>query len=73
MTETRPWLTATEAAAYVRENLDTIRAAARAGTLRGYQRADGGPWRFHVDDLDAYVRGAIRPVATPADRRRRAV
>jgi hypothetical protein len=70
-----PWLTAAEAAQYVKLDIRRVRAAAveceqtngRAG-LRGYQRGPNCSWRFHIEDLDRWLRGepparSIRRVA----------
>lgn len=57
-----PWLLAGEAADRARCGRGTIIAALNDGSLVGQQRREGGTWRIHVDDLDAWVRG--EPPAT---------
>jgi excisionase family DNA binding protein len=64
MTEPATWLTLNEAAAYARFHRTTLGDAVRAGRLRGYQ-VDGGHWRIHRDDIDAWIRGEQAP-ARPA-------
>jgi excisionase family DNA binding protein len=57
----RVWLTIDEASQRCGVSKPTLYAAARDGELRGYQRGKGGTWRVHVDDLDAWMRGASTP------------
>jgi excisionase family DNA binding protein len=56
-----PWLTTTEAAAYLRLTPEALRARVRRGTVPAHR--DGDRWLFHRDELDAYVRG-LHPAAT---------
>lgn len=63
-----PWLTAKEAAAYVRKEHKYFLVLARKGRIKGYQQSGAnGKWLFHRDDLDAYIRGE-----KPKNRRLRA-
>lgn len=71
MTAETPWRDVAGAAAYTGRNPYTIRAAARSGRLRGHQGKGRGRWRFHTDDLDAYMRGELPEVVVPIDGRRR--
>lgn len=60
------WLSVAEAARYTKSAPDTVRRAAQREELRGVQRtAPKGRWRFHRQDLDAWVRGE-RPRLRPA-------
>lgn len=65
-----PWLTVPEAAAYARRDRHTILDALGDHTLRGHRRGDRGRWRIHVDDLDAWIRGAIAEVQIEQSPRR---
>jgi excisionase family DNA binding protein len=56
----RIWHTTNTAAAYADLHRQTIADALRSGELVGAQRTDGGHWRIHVDDLDAWLRGGTR-------------
>jgi excisionase family DNA binding protein len=51
-----PWLTAKEAADYVRKEYKYFLVLARKKRIQGHQQCARGEWLFHVDDLDAYVR-----------------
>jgi hypothetical protein len=51
-----PWFDVPGAAAYAASTEDSIRSAEKRGQLRGY-RGETGRLRFHVDDLDAFLRG----------------
>ncbi len=57
-----PWLTAKEAAVYVRKRHKYFLVLARKKRVTGYQQCANGEWLFHRDDLDAYVRG-LKPKA----------
>jgi hypothetical protein len=48
------WLTTAQAAARAQKHVQTIRKALEAEELHGSQRVVGGPWRIHVDCLDAW-------------------
>lgn len=50
-----PWLTAAEAAAYARMNVDGIKAACRSGELVASKPAHR--WLIERRHLDAYIRG----------------
>ena len=60
------WLTVKEAAAYLHARESRIRDAVAGGELPAYI-CDGNERGAIVstDDLDAYVRSAYRPAATP--------
>lgn len=52
------WLDTREAAQHAGCHIQTIRAAAAAGELHGYQRkAPKGKWRFDSGCVDAWVTG----------------
>ena len=57
MTETRIWFRGVQAAEYADCHPDTVRRAAEAGELHGYQRRKLGHWRYHRDCLDAWLAG----------------
>ena len=50
-----PWYTTEEAAGYARMSLEAIKQARRRGQLR-FDRSETGRIRFHVDDLEAFLR-----------------
>ena len=50
-----PWYTVDEAADYARMSREAIRQARRRGQLR-FDRSETGRIRFHVDDLEAFLR-----------------
>lgn len=50
-----PWYTTEEAAEYARMSLEAIKQARRRGQLR-FDRSETGRIRFHVDDLEAFLR-----------------
>lgn len=52
-----PWLVVPEVQAYARASRHEVIDALNDGSLRGYQRAPGGKWRVHRDDVDAWLRG----------------
>jgi hypothetical protein len=58
-----PWMTLPEACDYTRHSRQTVRRAAveyqrdNSKGLRGYQPHTNASWRFHVTDLDRWVRG----------------
>jgi excisionase family DNA binding protein len=52
------WFTAAEAAIYARMSRQVLLRFARDGRLKGEQVSGrNGTWRFHRDDLDAFLRG----------------
>lgn len=61
---TKVWFDTDAAATYTSSRRNEIREAAESGELRGYQRVRRGKWRFHREDLDAWVRGEA-PAARP--------
>lgn len=69
MTFASPWNTTPEASAYTKRTSNEILAAAKAGALIGHQNGPRGRWLFHVDDLDAWIRGEVSP-ARPVNARR---
>ena len=56
------WHTLAETAAYAKAGESTVRYAAQAGELRGYQRVKGGHWRFLFSDVDRWLVG-LPPLA----------
>jgi excisionase family DNA binding protein len=50
-----PWYTSVEAAEYTRLSLNAVKQARRRGQLR-FDRSETGRIRFHVDDLEAFLR-----------------
>jgi hypothetical protein len=50
-----PWYTTEEAAEYARMRLEAIKQARRRGQLC-FDRSETGRIRFHVDDLEAFLR-----------------
>jgi excisionase family DNA binding protein len=66
--EPEPWLTAAEAAAYLKVEPRTLLAWTRAGTVTGYvlSGTERITWRFRKIDLDATL---VRP-AVPKKRRK---
>lgn len=69
-----PWMTVQQVVAYTQTSRPTILAALKAHEtgdgsvhpLKGYRaNPDGGRWRIHVQDVDAWVRGE-EPVSFPA-------
>lgn len=62
MTDT-PWFTLPEAMAYTRRSRETVRRAAveyqrdNNKGLKGYQSHPNACHRFHVEDLDRWIRG----------------
>lgn len=55
--EGRIWFDARQAGLYAGMHPRTISDALRDGSLKGSQRVDGGKWKVHRDDLDAWLRG----------------
>lgn len=53
----RIWHSVKTATTYSGYSARTILDALRDGSLKGAQRTEGGTWRIHVDDLDAWLRG----------------
>jgi excisionase family DNA binding protein len=51
-----PWLTLHQAAAYTKLSTATITRARKSGGLRGYKVQGKKLWRFHVADLDQWLR-----------------
>jgi excisionase family DNA binding protein len=58
------WLTAREAAVYVRVDVVTLRRAVKAGRLQSFRLNCGRHIRFRVEDLDRWL--AATPVTTEA-------
>lgn len=56
-------LTVTEAAERARCHPETVRAALRAGDLRGTQRVKGGNWLIPVAALNAWMKWDEEAVA----------
>ncbi|HGE70862.1 TPA: DNA-binding protein [Candidatus Poribacteria bacterium] len=52
-----PWLTADDAAEYLSINPSILRRKAKAGKIKFYRHPGTRKMWFHVQDLDAYVRG----------------
>jgi len=52
-----PWLNADQAAAYIGVSPWSVRRWYRDGYLPGYKSPDGRTLRFHIDELDGFVRG----------------
>jgi excisionase family DNA binding protein len=54
-----PWLTATDAAAYLAVKPQTLLMWARSGMVKGYTLSGTHRhvWRFRTEDLDAAFRG----------------
>ena len=54
-TATARWVTLSEAAAVVGVPSNTIRRAAKAGTIRGHRagEAQNAPWLVHLEDVEA--------------------
>jgi hypothetical protein len=52
------WMKSQEAADRAGLDIQTVLRSAGAGKLHGYQRAaPNGPWRFHADCVDDWIRG----------------
>ena len=65
------WLTLTEAAAVAGISSNTVRRAAKAGTIRGHRAGDAqnSPWLVHLDDVEArWGDKASAPEAEAGDR-----
>lgn len=65
----KAWFSTAEASQYTGFSVSTIERAVASGELPFAQRTRGGPRRFHVRDLDAFVRGEPTlplPTVTPA-------
>ena len=54
---THLWLTTALAAERAAHHPTTVRQAAEAGILHGYQRVTGGRWKFRPECVDAWVAG----------------
>lgn len=67
-----PWMNVAEAAAYARMSPEEIGRACRTGELHGTQRRDGGRWRIHVDNVDAWLLGEPQSHQAPRLARGRA-
>lgn len=63
------YLTAPEAAAYLRIHRTTLNKYANSGRVQASKPA--GRWLFEQDDLDAFVRGGSNTVEAPTRRKRR--
>lgn len=60
-----PWLTVSEAAAYLKRHPQTVLHLLHTEQLKGFQASGrNGSWRIHRDDADTYMR-------QPAPKRRR--
>jgi excisionase family DNA binding protein len=58
------WFTVEEASVRTGVGRTEIYEALQVGELTGFQRhGKKSRWRIHVEDLDAWMRGAIRGVA----------
>ena len=55
-TFTSPWLTLDEAANYTKLSTASITRARKSGGLCGYKVQGKKLWRFHVADLDQWLR-----------------
>lgn len=53
----RIWMNTAQAAKHAGRHPNTILKAADAAELHGTQRKKGGPWRFHVSCVDAWILG----------------
>jgi hypothetical protein len=53
-----PWRDLQGAAAYLHRTPEAVRKLRDRGKLIGYQNGRGARLYFHVDDLDAFIRGA---------------
>lgn len=56
-TSDRIWHTTNTAGVYAERHPQTVRRACEAGELHGVQRKTKGPWRIHVECLDAWILG----------------
>ncbi|PRY35274.1 helix-turn-helix domain-containing protein [Umezawaea tangerina] len=56
-TDRRTWLNTADVAARSRRHNVTIRRAASSGELHSHQPAQRGHRRFHIDAVDAWMRG----------------
>lgn len=54
-----PWLTADEAGEYLSMNPHVLRRKARQGKIRYYRNPGTRKMWFHVNDLNAYIRGFV--------------
>lgn len=58
-----PWMTLEETCAYAKRSRETVRRAAvlwsrkKTEGLRAHQRKAHARWRFHVEDVDRWIRG----------------
>lgn len=59
----RVWLNIDEASQRTGVCKTELYEAAGSRELIGYQRTKNAKWRFHIDDLDAWMRGASRQTA----------
>lgn len=50
------WHTTGEAARFCRMSTKQLLRYAQAGRLEGEQLVPGGHWRFHIDQLNAFLR-----------------
>ena len=51
------WFTTGEAARFCRMSTKQLLRYATSGRLEGEQLVPGGRWRFHIDQLNAFLRG----------------
>lgn len=56
----RAWLTVDEVEQYTGVSKTEVYIALQTAELPGSQRAKGGKWRIHRDDLDAWMRRGQR-------------
>lgn len=61
----RVWLTTPQVCERTQYGRDVVLDAAATGDLPSFQRVPGAPRRYHVDDVDRWVRGeSPSPVVT---------
>jgi excisionase family DNA binding protein len=56
MSSSSPWLTAARTAEYVGVSITLVYRQARSGSLRGIKVGGGRCWRFHVEDVERWLR-----------------
>jgi excisionase family DNA binding protein len=61
-------MTASEVAAELGCHVETVYAMARASRLPGARRHGTRSWRFHREELEAYMRGRVGPVPDASSR-----
>ena len=60
---TSPWLTLAEAAQYTKLSTASMTRARKSGALRGYKVQGKKLWRFHVTEVDGWLKGSLSGVA----------